>query len=260
MKAVILAGGRGTRLSEETDKIPKPMVEIAGRPILWHIMKYFSHFGINEFIICVGYRGYVIKEYFSNYFLHNSDVTFDLSTNTISVHEKYAEPWKVTVVDTGEDSQTGGRLGRVRRFLDSGERFFFTYGDGLSDVDLHAVLKTSLDSDCIATVTAVSPPARFGNMGMATDGSCLVRSFAEKPKTEAGLINGGFFVLKDEVFDHIKGDETVWETEILPVLARSEQLAAHVHSGFWQPMDTLREREYLDKLWEDGVAPWKMWS
>ena len=256
MKAVILAGGLGSRLSEETLVKPKPMVEIGGRPILWHLMKIFTAYGITEFIVCLGYRGYVVKEFFANYFLHTSDVTFDLRTNEMEVHEQHAEPWRVTLVDTGADSMTGGRLARVRQYLENEEAFIMTYGDGLSDVDIGALVAFHRQHGRLATVTAVTPPSRFG--ALEVDGGQVTR-FKEKPAGEGSLINGGFFVLSPRVIDLIEGDHTVWETTPMETLVAQEQLSAFHHSGFWLPMDTLRDKLQLEKLWSTGNAPWKIW-
>lgn len=256
MKAIILAGGLGTRLSEETVVRPKPMVEIGGRPILWHIMKIYSSFGINEFIICLGYKGYVIKEYFANYFLHMSDVTFDMSRNDMEVHQNNAEPWRVTLVDTGEETMTGGRLKRVRRYLDERE-FCFTYGDGLGDIDVGATIEFHRRHGNLATVTATQPPGRFGALAM--QGSRVI-SFQEKPHGDGAWINGGFFVLSPRVIDYIKDDSTLWEKEPLEHLARDGQLHAYFHHGFWQPMDTLRDKQHLESLWQEDRAPWKRWA
>lgn len=256
MKAVILAGGLGTRISEETHLKPKPMIEIGGRPILWHIMKMYSAHGINEFIICCGYKGYVIKEYFANYFLHMSDVTFDMSNNNMEVHHRHAEPWRVTLVDTGEDTLTGGRLKRVHDYVKSEGAFCFTYGDGVSDVDIGALVGFHRQHGRLATVTAVQPPGRYG--ALRRDGN-RVSGFTEKPRGDGGLINGGFFVLSPECLDRIVGDQTSWEGEPLMSLARDDQLMAFEHKGFWQPMDTLREKKLLEDLWASGQAPWKTW-
>lgn len=256
MKAVILAGGYGTRLSEETVGRPKPMVEIGGKPILWHIMKIYSAHGINDFIICLGYKGYVIKEYFANYFLHMSDVTFDMRHNSMQVHQRYAEPWTVTLVDTGENTMTGGRLKRVQNYLGK-EPFCFTYGDGVSDVDISALIKQHKQDDVIATVTAVKPAGRFGAIDV--DGK-QVKSFQEKPKGDGGWINGGFFVLSPEVFEYLENDQSIWEHEPTQKLATDQQMSAYYHEGFWQPMDTLREKKLLEELWESGTAPWKIWE
>ncbi len=255
MKAVILAGGLGTRISEETHLKPKPMVEVGGRPILWHILKIYSQHGINDFIICCGYKGYVIKEYFANYFLHSSDVTFDMSTNQMEVHQQNAEPWKVTLVDTGESTLTGGRLRRVASYLDGGS-FCFTYGDGVADVDLTALIEFHRTEARWATLTAVQPPGRFGSLAFERG---RVLGFEEKPQGDGSWINGGFFVLEPEVLDTINGDESVWERDCLPAIASADQLNAFQHHGFWQPMDTLRDRQLLEELWKDDRAPWKTW-
>jgi glucose-1-phosphate cytidylyltransferase len=257
MKAVILAGGLGSRISEETTLKPKPMVEIGGKPVLWHIMKIYSHYGINDFVICCGYKGYVIKEYFANYFLHMSDITFDMRNNEMKVHQQYAEPWKVTLVDTGENSMTGGRLRRVKDYLKDEEDFCFTYGDGVSDVDINKVIEFHRAAGVDATLTATYPPGRFGALDIQNG---RVGSFKEKPKGDGGMINGGFFVLKPKVIDLIAGDDTTWEREPLEQLSTSGQLAAFQHEGFWQPMDTLRDKTYLESLWQSGQAPWKVWS
>jgi len=257
MKCVILAGGLGTRLSEETAIKPKPMVEIGGKPILWHIMKLYSTHGINEFVICCGYKGYVIKEYFANYFLHQSDVTFDMSTNEMQVHHKRAENWKVTLVDTGDTSMTGGRLGRVSDYIKDEEAFCFTYGDGVGDVDITSLIEFHKTSGKLATLTATYPPGRFGALEIA-DGK--VRNFKEKPKGDGALINGGFFVLSPKVLELIDSDDTTWEQKPLMSLAESGELMAFEHEGFWQPMDTLRDKNLLEELWESGSAPWKVWS
>lgn len=256
MKAVILAGGLGTRLSEETSSRPKPMVDIGGRPILWHIMKMYAQHGINDFIICCGYRGYIIKEYFANYFLHMSDVTFDMTSNSIDVHNRRAEPWRVTLVDTGDHSMTGGRLGRVASFVDQEESFCFTYGDGVADIDIAATIKFHKSHKKLATLTATYPPGRFGALDIL-DGQ--VKNFKEKPKGDGGMINGGFFVLSPKVLQYITSDTTVWEQEPLTKLAESGQLMAFEHQGFWQPMDTLRDKQHLEELWATGRAPWKTW-
>ncbi len=256
MKAVILAGGRGTRISEETHLRPKPMIEIGGHPILWHIMKSYSAHGVNEFIICCGYKGYLIKEYFANYFLHMSDVTFDLQKNSMEVHEQHAEPWKVTLVDTGDDTQTGGRLKRVAKYLEGESAFCFTYGDGLSDVNITQQLAFHQQHQRLATITAVLPPGRYG--ALERDGDA-VAGFIEKPRGDGGWINGGFFVLSPKVLDYIEGDSTPWEAEPLTQLARDQQLMAFEHAGFWQPMDTLREKNLLEDLWQSGRAPWCRW-
>jgi glucose-1-phosphate cytidylyltransferase len=256
MKAVILAGGLGTRLSEETSVRPKPMVEIGGRPILWHVMKIYAAHGIMDFVVCLGYKGYLIKEYFANYFLHMSDVTFDMSKNKMEVHEGKAEPWKVTLVDTGDNTQTGGRLGRVRRYLED-STFCMTYGDGVSDVNMKALLEFHRQHGKRATVTAVQPPGRFG--AMEIDGNA-VHHFLEKPKGGEGWINGGFFVLEPGVLDLISGDDTYWEKSPMETLAQQGQLQAYRHHGFWQPMDTMRDKTLLESLWVSGKAPWKVWS
>ncbi len=257
MKAVILAGGMGTRISEETHIKPKPMIEIGGKPVLWHIMKSYSHHGINDFVICCGYKGYVIKEYFANYFLHMSDVTFDMVENRMEVHRRQAEPWRVTLVDTGESTMTGGRLKRVSAYLAGEDAFCFTYGDGVADVDISALVAFHRSQGCLATVTATRPPGRFGALDIAAD---RVRSFVEKPQGDGGMINGGFFVLSPQVIDLIEGDETVWERGPLEQLAARGQLAAFAHEGFWQPMDTLRDKVLLEQLWDSGHAPWKAWA
>jgi len=256
MKAVLLAGGLGTRISEETVVRPKPMVEIGGRPILWHIMKLYSHHGINDFVVCCGYKGYVIKEYFANYFLHMSDVTFDMSANKMEVHQRYAEPWRVTLVDTGTDTATGGRLKRVSEYLRDEDAFCFTYGDGLGNVDIAASVEFHRAHGRHATITAVLPPGRYG--AIECDGTRVTR-FTEKPPGDGGLINGGFFVLSPTVLDYIGGDLASWEGEPLTRLAADGQLMAFEHEGFWQPMDTLREKMMLEDLWTSGNAPWKVW-
>lgn len=258
MKAVILAGGLGTRLSEETTLKPKPMVEIGGKPILWHILKIYSDHGINDFIICAGYKGYVIKEYFANYFLHMSDVTFDMTGNTMEVHRKKAEPWKITVVDTGEATMTGGRLKRVAEFLDPDEPFCFTYGDGVGDVDITALIKFHTEQGLDATLTAVQPPGRYGALAISESGT--VEQFQEKPEGDGAWINGGFFVLHPRVIDRIADDAMTWEREPLEGLAADKQLAAFKHAGFWRPMDTLRDKIQLEEMWESGKAPWKTWT
>lgn len=257
MKAVILAGGLGTRISEESYLKPKPMIEIGGKPILWHILKIFSSYGINDFIICCGYKGYVIKEYFANYFLHVSDVTFDLPKNKMEVHQINAEPWRVTLVDTGEETMTGGRLKRVAPYLAGESNFCFTYGDGVSDVDLGALIDFHRQESTLATVTAVLPPGRFGALDF--EGNKVI-SFKEKPKGDGAMINGGFFVLSPKVIDLIDSDSTIWEREPLESLAVKGQLSAFQHTGFWQPMDTLRDKTYLEELWASGKAPWKVWK
>ena len=257
MKAVILAGGLGTRLSEETSSRPKPMVEIGGKPILWHIMKMYSFYGVNEFIICCGYKGYFIKEYFANYFLHMSDVTFDMSNNKMDVHKQGAEPWVVTLVDTGNDSMTGGRLLRVKDYLDKEEPFCLTYGDGVSDVDIAEVISFHNQHGKLATLMATYPPGRFGALDISNG---MVENFKEKPKGDGGLINGGFFVLNPKVIDLITDDSTVWEKEPLQMLAGQGELMAFEHKGFWQPMDTLRDKVYLEELWKNNNATWKSWE
>lgn len=257
MKAVILAGGLGSRLSEETTIRPKPMVEIGGKPILWHIMKIYSTHGIYDFVICCGFKGYVIKEYFANYFLHMSDVSFDVQHNRMEVHHRYAEPWRVTLVDTGEVTMTGGRLKRVARYLEGEEAFCFTYGDGLSDVDITALVNFHKSHGRRATLTAVAPPGRFGAVELQEG---LVTRFHEKPKGDGAMINGGFFVASPVCLDYIESDMTSWEQEPLEQLAAQRQLAAYRHSGFWQAMDTLRDKNYLEGLWQQGQAPWKVWK
>lgn len=256
MKAVILAGGLGTRLSEETDTKPKPMVEIGGKPILWHIMKMYAAHGINDFVVCCGYKGYVIKEYFANYFLHMSDVTFDMRDNSMTVHDKRAEPWSVTLVDTGDNSMTGGRLGRVSDFVKDDEAFCFTYGDGVGDINITEAIEFHKANDRKATLTATFPPGRFGALDIQDN---LVQSFKEKPQGDGAMINGGFFVLSPQVLSYIDSDQTVWEQEPLMRLAQEGELTAYEHEGFWQPMDTLRDKMYLESLWADGNAPWKVW-
>lgn len=255
MKAVILAGGLGTRIAEETSSRPKPMVEIGGKPILWHIMKMYSAHGVNDFVICCGYKGYMIKEYFANYFLHMSDVTFDMSNNSMEIHQKKAEPWKVTLIDTGENTLTGGRLKRVRDYLGS-EDFCFTYGDGVGSVDITKLIEFHKKHGKNATVTAVQPPGRFGALEMT---GSSVTSFVEKPHGDGMYINGGFFVLNPSVIDLIDGDSTIWERQPLETLATAGQLEAFKHDGFWQPMDTLRDKQNLEEMWQSGEAPWKIW-
>jgi glucose-1-phosphate cytidylyltransferase len=257
MKAVILAGGLGTRLSEETATRPKPMVEVGGKPILWHILKMYSHHGINEFVICCGYKGYVIKEYFANYFLHTSDVTFDMAHNKMEVHHKRAEPWKVTLVDTGDDSMTGGRLRRVAKYVEHEEAFCFTYGDGVGDIDIAKSIEFHRGHGKAATLTAVLPPGRFGALDIQAG---HVRSFREKPKGDGAMINGGFFVLSPKVLAEVTDDTSVWEQEPLMNLAERGELMAFQHPGFWQPMDTLRDKQHLEELWQSGKAPWKKWD
>jgi glucose-1-phosphate cytidylyltransferase len=250
-----LAGGFGTRISEESHLRPKPMVEIGGKPVIWHIMKIYSAHGINDFVVCAGYKGYMLKEYFANYFLHNSDVTFDLANNRVEVHQSAADPWRVTVVDTGENTMTGGRLKRVQKFIDDGD-FCFTYGDGLSDVNVTQLIAFHRQQKALATVTAVQPPGRFGELSMEKH---RIVGFKEKPKDGGGWISGGFFVLSARVFAYVAGDETVWERGPMETLAREGNLAAFVHRGFWQPMDTLRDKMHLESVWQSGKAPWKVW-
>ena len=257
MKAVILAGGLGTRIAEETHLKPKPMVEIGGRPILWHIMKLYSHYGISDFIICCGYKGYIIKEYFANYFLHMSDVTFDMSNNQMHVHRKNAENWKVTLIDTGPNTLTGGRLKRVAEYLDNSEPFCFTYGDGLADINIKDLVEYHKSHGKLATVSSVVPPGRYGALE-TEDG--LVSSFQEKPSSSGSMINGGFFVLSTKVLSYIEGDNTAWEGEPLRKLVSDRQVMSYGHDGFWQAMDTLREKNILQELWETGRAPWKLWE
>ena len=256
MKAVILAGGLGTRIAEESTVRPKPMVEIGGKPVLWHIMKLYSHHGIDEFVICLGYKGYLIKEYFANYCLHNSDVTFDMTTNRMQVHQRKAEAWKVTLVDTGEKTQTAGRLKRVASYLD-GDTFCFTYGDGLADVDIRSLIGFHREQGRKATVTAVQPPGRFGAIDI--EGQHITR-FHEKPLGDGTWVNGGFFVLNRSVLEYIDDDDTVWEQAPLEQLAREGELSAYKHRGFWQPMDTLRDRNRLEELWQAGDPPWRLWQ
>ena len=256
MKAVLLAGGLGTRISEESHLRPKPMIEIGGMPVLWHILKIYAHHGINEFIICLGYKGYIIKEYFANYFLHMSDVTFDMSANALEVHQRNAEPWRVTLVDTGAETQTGGRLKRVASYL-NGETFFFTYGDGVADIDIAAELAFHREKGLLATMCAAQPPGRFGAIDI--DGNRITR-FEEKPAGDGTWINGGFFVLEPGVLELIDDDATIWERTPLERLARDGQLSAYKHRGFWQPMDTLRDKNKLEELWHSGRAPWKVWA
>jgi glucose-1-phosphate cytidylyltransferase len=256
MKAVILAGGLGSRLSEETVVKPKPMVEIGGKPILWHIMKIYSHYGINDFVICLGYKGYLIKEYFANYFLHMSDVTFDMQSNQMQVHHKKVEPWKITLVDTGENTMTGGRLKRVKDYLGD-EDFCLTYGDGVGDVNISAVIELHKKEKRLATVTAVMPDGRFGAIEYRDN---QVLKFQEKPKGDGGWINGGFFVLSPKVIDYIEDDKTLWERQPMQRLAEEGQMAVYFHEGYWQPMDTLREKQDLEKLWDNKNAPWKLWN
>ena len=256
LKAVILAGGLGTRISEETHLKPKPMIEIGSKPILWHIMKMYSAHGVNDFVICCGYKGYVIKEYFANYFLHTSDVTFDIQNNEMSVHRRKAEPWRVTLVDTGDETMTGGRLKRVAEHVAGEEAFCFTYGDGVADIDIGRLIRFHRQHGRLASITAVQPPGRYG--ALALDGT-VVRGFVEKPRGDGGWINGGFFVLSPNCIDLIEADHTAWEAEPLTRLATDGQLMAFEHAGFWQPMDTLRDKIQLEQLWMSGRAPWKMW-
>jgi glucose-1-phosphate cytidylyltransferase len=256
MKAVILAGGFGTRISEETSLRPKPMIEIGGMPILWHIMKNYSYYGINDFVICCGYKGYMIKEYFANYFLHMSDVTLDIKNNKMEVHKKNAEPWKITLVDTGINTMTGGRLKKVESHIGN-ETFCFTYGDGISNVNISELLKIHKNKDTIATVTAVQPPGKFGRMNLKDN---TVVHFKEKPIGDEGWINGGFFVLEPSVFKYIKNESTIWEKEPLEELAKNKQLTAYKHNGFWHPVDTLWDKNYLENIWKENNAPWKIWE
>ncbi len=258
MKAVILAGGLGTRISEETHLKPKPMIEIGGKPILWHIMKVYSAHGINDFIVCCGYKGYVVKEYFANYFLHTSDVTFDMKNNRMEVHEQHAEPWRVTLVDTGDDSMTGGRLKRVANYVCNEEAFCFTYGDGVADVDIGELIKFHQSHGKLATLTAVQPAGRYGALDLRDKNA--VGGFIEKPQGDGGWVNGGFFVLSPKCLDLIADDSTSWEVEPLNILVENEQLVAYQHHGFWQPMDTLRDKNHLEELWQTRQAPWKIWS
>lgn len=258
MKCVILAGGLGTRLSEETSLKPKPMVEVGGMPILWHIMKIYSHYGINEFIICLGYKGYMIKEYFANYFLHMSDVTFDLANNSMVVHERHAEDWKVTLVDTGVESMTGGRLKQIKEYVKKEKAFCFTYGDGVGDINIPELIKFHENHGKLATLTSVVPPSRFGVLKINKDNR--ITSFKEKPREEGGRINGGFFVLSPKVMELIEDSNTTWEAEPLEILAKRRELLAFNHDGFWQPMDTLRDKHKLEELWQSGKAPWKVWK
>jgi glucose-1-phosphate cytidylyltransferase len=257
VKCVILAGGKGTRIAEESSTRPKPMLEIGGRPILWHIMKLYAAFGVREFIVCLGYKGYMVKEYFANYFLHQADVTFDMAGNRVEYHDCRSEPWKVTLVDTGDETMTGGRLLQVGKYLDAGEPFCMTYGDGLANIDIAAEIAFHEERSLKATVACVRPPARFGRV--VVEGA-QATSFAEKPHAEGGLINGGFFVLDPSVLELIDGAQTVWEKEPMEYLAANGQLSAWVHRGFWQPMDTLRDKQHLNALWDSGAAPWKLWQ
>lgn len=257
MKTVIFAGGLGTRLSEETSLRPKPLVEVGGKPILWHIMKLYSHHGINDFIICCGYKGYLIKEYFANYFLHMSDVTFDMQTNSMAVHYQTAEPWKVTLIDTGDYTMTGGRLRRVAHYLKQEDCFCVTYGDGVADINISELLRFHKAHGLLATLTAVNPPGRFGALEL--QGNKVLR-FSEKPKGDGGMVNGGFFVLSPKVLDYLEDDTTVWERGPMERLACEGQLSAFAHDGFWQPMDTMRDKNYLEQLWASANPPWKVWS
>ena len=257
MKAIILAGGLGTRISEESSTKPKPMINVGGKPIIWHIMKMYSHHGINDFVICCGYKGYMIKEYFANYFLHMSDVTYDIENNSMRVHEKRVEPWKVTLVDTGENTMTGGRLGRIAEYIKDEESFCMTYGDGVSDVDISSTINFHKQHGKLATITGVIPIGRFGALDIRNQ---QVESFKEKPKGDGAVINGGFFVLSPRVLSLIKDDKTIWEQEPLIQLAQEGQLMAFEHKGFWQPMDTQRDHHFLEELWNSGDAPWKKWS
>jgi len=255
LKAVILAGGLGSRISEETNLKPKPLIEIGGMPILWHIMKIYSKYDITDFVVCCGYKGYLIKEYFANYFLHSSDVTIDIMNNKMDVHRKSAEPWKITLVDTGLDTMTGGRLRRVKNFVEN-ETFCFTYGDGLGDVNVSELIKFHKNQKTIVTVTSVQPPGRYGLLDIQGN---KISKFIEKPSGDGNWINGGFFVLEPKVFDYLRDDSTVWEREPLEKLSKDGQLSAYKHTGFWQPLDTLRDKNYLEKLWASGKAPWKIW-
>jgi glucose-1-phosphate cytidylyltransferase len=257
MRVVILAGGLGSRLSEETAIKPKPMVEIGGKPILWHIMKIFSAHGLNEFVVCLGYKGYVIKEYFTNYFLHNSDVSIDLAANTTKIHNSKAEPWRITLVDTGDDSMTGGRLKRVAGYLSPEEPFCMTYGDGVGDIDVTALIRFAKQKGTLATLTATQPVGRFGALELSGE---RVRAFREKPMGDGGFINGGFFILKPEVMEYIADDSTVWEHEPLERLAAEGQLSAYIHRGFWHPLDTLRDKRELEEQWQSGKPPWRVWT
>ena len=256
MKAVILAGGYGTRISEETQGRPKPMIEIGNMPIIWHIMKNYSFYGINDFLICCGYKGYIIKEYFANYFLNTSDVTIDIKNNKMDVHKKFGESWKVTLIDTGLETMTGGRLKRVKSYVENGT-FCFTYGDGLGNVNISELLQFHNEKQTIATITAIQPPGKFGRLHLDQN---IVKSFEEKPDGDGGWINGGFFVLEPQVFDYLGDDSTIWEREPLEKLAKNNQLSAYKHRGFWHPVDTLWDKNYLEKLWKDGSPPWKIWE
>jgi len=256
MQAVILAGGRGTRISEETVIKPKPMIEIGGKPILWHIMKIYSFHGINDFIICCGYKGYVIKEYFANYFLHQSDITFDMSKNEMKIHQERLEPWKVTLIDTGEQTMTGGRIKRIKEYLNNGEDFCLTYGDGLANIDITKLIAFHKNHDKLATLSAIYPPGRFGALDITEN---QVTNFSEKPRGDGALINGGFFVLNSKALDYIQDDNTIWEQGPLKKLAKDGELMSFKHEDFWQPMDTLRDKHLLEELWESEKAPWKLW-
>jgi glucose-1-phosphate cytidylyltransferase len=256
MKAVILAGGLGTRISEESHLRPKPMIEIGGRPILWHIMKIYSHYGINDFVVCLGYKGYVIKEYFANYFLHMSDVTFDMAENRMEVHQRHAEPWRVTLVDTGQETLTGGRLKRVEQYIGK-ETFCFTYGDGVADVDISRLVAFHRAQGKAATLTAIQPPGRYGAVSID---DARVTSFAEKPAGDGAWVNGGYFVLEPSAFDYIANDQTSWESGALVRMSQDGKLAGYQHVGFWQAMDTLRDKNHLEELWQSGHAPWKVWT
>lgn len=258
MKAVILAGGFGTRISEESSVRPKPMVRIGERPIIWHIMKIYSHYGINDFIICLGYKGHIIKEYFSNYFLHRSDVTIDMKKNNMEVHQNDVEPWKISMIHTGDGTMTGGRIKRIRDYVD-GEEFCMTYGDGVSNIDISKLVKFHQSQNSLATLTAVQPPGRFGTFRLGYE-ETKINSFKEKPQADGAWINGGFFVLEPEIFNYIEGDDTVWEREPLEKLASKNQLSAYKHKGFWQPMDTLRDKNVLEELWKTETPPWKLWK
>ena len=256
MKVVILAGGLGTRISEETETRPKPMVEVGGKPLLWHIMKIYSHYGYNEFIVCLGYKGHIIKEYFSNFLLHHADITIDLSNNELEIHQSASENWKITLIDTGKDTFTGGRIKRIARYVNN-ETFMLTYGDGLSNVNIDELVKTHRKHQKLITVTAVQPRGRFGALGIKEDNE--VESFFEKPKGDGSWINGGFFVCEPKIFDYIKDDDTIWEHEPLENLAKDHQLIAYKHNGFWKPMDTLKDKQDLNEYWNNGNAEWKIW-
>jgi len=256
MKAVILAGGHGTRISEETSLRPKPMIEVGGKPLLWHIMKLYSYYGINDFIVCCGYKGYMIKEYFANYFLYMSDVTFDMSKNSMKVHHQSAEPWRVTLINTGENTMTGGRLKRIKQYVKEEDYFYMTYGDGLSDVNIELLTKFHLSNQLLVTLTAVLPAGRFGAVKLERN---KVIKFVEKPKGDGAMINGGYFVLSPKIFDYIEGDHSIWEQEPMQKLAADGEIAAYRHQGFWQPMDTLRDKIQLEERWSSSNAPWKIW-